>query len=814
MLNPFRSLTHSAARVALLVAFALAAISAEGTAQVAAAPGSNVTVTVRVRHDSASGAPVVSATVRSDNAAARTDASGNARLQLAPGTHTVTASRADLIPASLSLELHAGRDTTVTMALARQAASLEALVVSATRSERRVEDTPLRVEVIDEEEIAEKVAMTPGDISMMLNETSGLRVQATNPSLGGANVRIQGLSGRYSLILADGLPLYGGQAGGLGLLQIPPVDLGSVEIIKGSASALYGSSALGGVINLVSRRPSEEQTNTLLVNQTTRNGTDGVAFLAGPLAGEWSYTMLAGAHRQSQVDLDSDRWTDMPAYERALVRPRLHYSNGEGRTAFLTGGFTAEDRTGGTMDGGTVPGGGSYVESLRTLRADAGGVAHWLFSDGSMPDGSLLTMRGSAMQQKHDHRFGNVEEDDTHGTWFGEAALAIPDVLGDVPLTWIAGAAYERNTYDNGSVAGMDYRYSIPSVFAQVDADPATWIALSVSARLDAHSEFGTSVNPRVSALLRMPVSDGLFSQWTTRLSAGTGTFAPTPFTDETEATGLTPLLLPAGGLSSLEAETARNASLDVGGPMEISFGTLEFNATAFGSSVYNQLMVQQSGTFTPGGASRLELFNSPLPTRAWGGELLLRLTRELGHGDASENDRAIAAEPEAEVHLEGDEDDHHDEPPAFRLTATYTYLRSSRCDPDLVAPGAASSCSRVEVPLTPRHSAGMVASIEQHGSFRVGLELYYTGRQALEDNPFRSQSRRYLIVGMLGERTFHTPAGAARVFLNLENIANVRQTRFDPLLLPSRGPGGRWTTDAWTELHGFMANAGVRWEF
>ncbi|MBC7894067.1 MAG: TonB-dependent receptor plug domain-containing protein, partial [Cytophagaceae bacterium] len=86
-------------------------------------------------------------------------------------------------------------------------AEMEAVVVSATRSERRVEDVPLRVEVIDEEEIAEKVAMTPGDIAMMLNETAGLRVQSTSPSLGGANVRIQGLLGRYSLLLTDGLPL-------------------------------------------------------------------------------------------------------------------------------------------------------------------------------------------------------------------------------------------------------------------------------------------------------------------------------------------------------------------------------------------------------------------------------------------------------------------------------------------------------------------------------------------------------------------------------------------------------------------------------
>ena len=113
----------------------------------------------------------------------------------------------------------------------------------------------MRVEVVPGEEVQEKLMMTPGDVSMLLNETNGLRVQTTSPSLGGANVRIQGLRGRYTQILADGLPLYGGQTGSIGLLQIPPMDLGQVEVIKGVASALYGMSAIGGVVNLVSRRP-------------------------------------------------------------------------------------------------------------------------------------------------------------------------------------------------------------------------------------------------------------------------------------------------------------------------------------------------------------------------------------------------------------------------------------------------------------------------------------------------------------------------------------------------------------------------------
>jgi iron complex outermembrane receptor protein len=108
------------------------------------------------------------------------------------------------------------------------------------------------------------------------------------------------------------------------------------------------------------------------------------------------------------------------------------------------------------------------------------------------------------------------------------------------------------------------------------------------------------------------------------------------------------------------------------------------------------------------------------------------------------------------------------------------------------------------------------VASIEQEGKSRVGLEVYYTGRQTHErdGNPYRTNSREYVLVGLLGERAFETRAGLARFFVNLENLTNVRQTHFDPLVLPARGRGGRWSTDAWTELVGFTVNGGVRLTF
>ena len=164
--------------------------------------------------------------------------------------------------------------------------------------------------------------MTPGSVAMLIGETTGLRVQPTAPSLGAANVRIQGLRGRYSQVFADGLPLYGGQGDSFSLLQVPPLDLGQVEIIKGAASALYGASALGGVINLVSRRPTAPSREVLL-NLTSLGGSDATVWLAETPADRWNWTLISGFHRQSRRDLDDDGWTDAAGYERGMLRSRV-----------------------------------------------------------------------------------------------------------------------------------------------------------------------------------------------------------------------------------------------------------------------------------------------------------------------------------------------------------------------------------------------------------------------------------------------------------------------------------------------------------
>jgi iron complex outermembrane receptor protein len=699
--------------------------------------------------------PVHRAAVRAPGVTRLTDTSGIATLMVRSGPITLVVTRIGLVPDTVQLDLRPRQDTTLVVEVEEQPEGLASVVIAATRAERRVEDSPLRVEVVDEEELAEKVAMTPGDIVMMLNETSGLRVQMTSPSLGGAGVRIQGLQPRYSFVLNDGLPLYG-QASGLGLLQIPPMDLGRAEVIKGSASALYGPSALGGVINLVSRRPGADGVKELLLNQTSRGGTDAVFFGSTPTAENgWGATFLASGHRQTGNDIDRDGWIDMPEYTRGVFRPRAFYDNGGSRSFFATLGYTREDRTGGTLAGRNVPGAGAYVEGLETSRLD-GGLSGRMIVGGR----DVVSFRASAMRLDHAHQFGSVAEDDAHETGFAEISAAMPRGR----FMSVVGAAYQMDYYENRSVNGFDYSYHVPALFAQTDVDLHPSLVVSGSARVDRHDVYGTNLSPRVSLLLRAPAGSTL-AGWSSRLSAGGGTFAPTPFTEETEASGLSPLAT----FTNVKPERAQSASFDVGGPVSLPVGTLEVNAAAFASRVTNALETVPLSSATPNGATRIALVNAPISTNTSGVELLARWL----YDDA-------------------------------RFTASYAYTNARAWDSE------SGGLTRVDVPLTPRHTAGLVASLEKEEDRRFGLELYYTGSQRLKDNPYRAESKPYVVLGLLGEKWI----GKLRVFVNAENLLDVRQTRTDPLVLPARGAGGRWTTDVWSFLDGRTFNAGVRASF
>jgi iron complex outermembrane receptor protein len=579
------------------------------------------TGTVRVTVTSES-KPVAGAEVRVGDRKTTTSAEGSAALSVPSGSVTVVVALRGFVERSVTAVVTAGAETAVAVELEPQPEHTEQVVVTATRSEKRLQDEPLRVEVLGREEIEEKLLMTPGDIAMLLSETTGLRVQVTSPGLGAASLRIQGLRGRYTQLLSDGLPLYGGEAGSIGLLQIPPMDLGQVEVIKGVASSLYGGSALGGVVNLVSRKPGSEPEREMLINQTTQGQTNALVWLSGPVkeGSRWGYTFLGGVDRQLRHDVDEDGWVDVAGFDRLSARPRFTWDNGVGRSLFFTVGVMGENRRGGTLPGRTVTDGSSYVEALDTRRVDFGVVARWLVGT------KVASVRGSFMRRQHRHEFGATTEHDVQRTGFGEISLT--GTRGS--HTWVVGGAVQADDYQGREVTRADYNISGAAVFAQDEFVAHPRLTLAGSVRVDGYSRRGGFVSPRASALVRAP------GGWTVRASGGSGFFVARTVTEETEAAGLTPL----SSFDISEPERALSGSLDA----NREFGPVEFNGTVFASRVTNTLRMRPA---LAGPAPAYDLVPLSGPTRTTGVELLARIRRG-----------------------------------AVSLTPTYTYVHATEPDP------------------------------------------------------------------------------------------------------------------------------------
>jgi iron complex outermembrane receptor protein len=671
-------------------------------------------------------------TVRSAGQVARTDAEGKARLRLPIGPQVVSVTGIGYKPARASVVIYADSVVTLTIPVEMGEMMMAEVKVSATRIERLAGETPTRVEVLDQMEVDENTLMAPSGITMLLNETPGLRVFAASPSLGTGSVRILGLPGQYTSMLADGLPLYGGAMSALGPLDISPVDLQRVEIIKGAASALYGGQSLGGVINLISKEPSGK--NEILLNRRTLGVTDAAAWLSRRFNEEGSgVSLLASGTTQDRADIDSDFWSDQPEAKRWNVRPRLTLTDANGRSAFITAGYGYDDRS-----GGGITSAGSFLESLKSERADIG-------ARGILPmsDSGNYAFRASLSRNKREREFGssNVEIERSL-TGFAEVTRAITGSWGGAVL----GSAVQYDHFANWSNAAYDHRWVTPGVFATAERafGPVT---LSLSARGDFHPEAGTQVTERVAALVK-PIED-----WSVRVSAGTGFAPPTATNEETEAIGLRSIQ-PG---PPLRRERSFGSMLDINGRLVGA----ELLVTAYASVIDDAIQLMDMGN------GNTMLMNANASTRIGG------------------------VEGAAIWRFEGG-----------KFLGTYGYSRGTRPD--------AMTAAREPIPMVPRHRGGGDLMFEKEGKYRWGIEGIWYGVQSLDDNPYRAESKPYLYTMAIYMRQF----GRLEAVLNFENLLDVRQTKTDPLVRPSPGMGGRWTTDLWAPVEGFMANAAVRFRW
>ena len=483
----------------------------------------------------------------------------------------------------------------------------EEVVVKATRISRTIANIPTRVEVISGEELVEKGNMKPGDIRMMLNESTGIQTQQTSATSFNSGIRIQGLEGRYTQILRDGYPLYSGFSGGLSILQIAPLDLQQVEVIKGAASTLYGGGAIAGLVNLVSKIPVKKREFSFLANGTSAGGLDLSGFYRQRY-GKSGLTLFASRNSNRPFDPADIGLTAIPKFERYTINPRL-FLYGKNTTADFGVTYITENRTGGSID--YIKNGGSgFFEKNNTDRISTQlGIAH------KLNDASILQFKNSYNRFDRVITIPTYKFDALQQSSFSELTWNRNGQKAD----WVIGAnVLTDDLAEQGQTADpkRDYHYNTYGVFVQNAWSVSDKFVLETGLRGDYVNEYGFELLPRVSAMIR--VSPKL----TTRIGGGFGYKTPTIFTEEAERIQFQNLL-------PIDINNSKNER-SIGGNWDIIYRTtigavgFSLNHLFFYTKLNNPLVLVGA----PGGKVQCQNSTGYLDTK--GMETNLRLT--YGH--------------------------------------------------------------------------------------------------------------------------------------------------------------------------------------
>jgi outer membrane receptor for ferrienterochelin and colicins len=563
-----------------------------------------------------------------------------------------------------------GKDTLV-LVLERESEEMEEVVISSTRSTRTIENIPTRVEFIGGEELEEKGNMKPGDIRMMLNESTGIQTQQVSATSANSSIRIQGLDGRYTQMLKDGFPMYGGFAGGLGLLQTPPLDLKQVEVIKGASSTLYGGGAIAGLVNLISKAPTEEKDLRFLVNGTSAGGLDLSGFY-GQKFEKAGLTVFAARSSNKPYDPSSTGFTAIPKTERYVFNPKLFFYFSPKTKMNVGVNTTFEDRTGGDIQ--YIKGKGdsthSYFEKNKTSRFSTQFSLEHQFGENSN-----LLVKNSVNNFYRTITIPGYTFDGKQWSTYSEITYANNHEKTD----WVAGLnVYTDNfkEYPKDSFPKRNYEQNTIGGFIQNTWKANNWLQVETGVRGDYVIDYGFVFLPRVSTLFKIS------PKLTSRLGGGFGYKTPTIFTEETERIQYRSVLPVSPDANKLEKSYGANFDLNYRTSLFDKI-SLSVNQLFFYTRISNPLLLGNA----PGNLYQLVNGDGFIDTRGWETNI------KLAYGD-------------------------------FKLFIGYTFT-----DAQLNNGG-----TKRENPLTAKHRLNNVLMYEIEDKWKVGLEAYYYSRQSLND--------------------------------------------------------------------------------
>ena len=439
-----------------------------------------------------------------------------------PGKYTLIASTIGYISFSQSIVVKKGQEQQIDIDLKPSIESLDEMVVTGTMKPVSRLESPVPVEVYKPTFFKKNPTAS---IFEALQNVNGVRPQINCSVCNTGDIHINGLEGPYTLVLIDGMPIVSGLGTVYGLSGIPNSLIEQIEIVKGPASTLYGSEAVGGLINIITK------------NNLTAPVFSGDSFITD--WGEYNLdigtkvnlgkktSLLLGINYfkyDNPIDNNGDNFTDLTLQDRISIFQKWNFTRKNSRILSLAGRFFYEDRWGGELQWTPEFRGGDeiYGESIYTRRWEVLGKYQLPFKEQLMLSFSY-----------NDHSQNSV---------YGDVSYLADQRIGFTQLTWdkslgkhsiLAGSALRYNYYDDNTPATSDLNGNkpdeviIPSIFLQDEIAFNKKHSLLLGVRYDYDNRHGSIFTPRGAYRFKFTDTDIL------RLNAGTGFRVVNLFTEE-----------------------------------------------------------------------------------------------------------------------------------------------------------------------------------------------------------------------------------------------------------------------------------------
>ncbi len=638
--------------------------------------------------------PLISASVSipSVNRSGISDSTGIATISnLSPGKYEVQVSYVGFTDTKVSVTIPLS-DQPFEIGIEPEDEEEEEVIIQSTRTSRTIKNTPTRVETIELEEIDEKSNMRPSNVSMLLHESTGIQVQQTSATSGNASIRIQGLDGRYTQLLKDGFAGFGNFASGLSVLEIPPLDLKQVEIIKGPASPLFGGGAIAGVINFISKTPREKAENSIVFNQSNIGQTN-LGYFSSKKGRSTGYTFFGAVNNQKLFDVDDDDFTELPRSFDFTLHPKLFIYPNENTTFIIGNSFMMADRKGGDVQviRNKADNFHRYFEENNTIR----NLTTLELQKKLSAEKNLTIKQSLSIFDRH------IEIPDYH--FDGISYNSFTDVALLTNLTnhsIVSGATFIYDKFDEtqNSVDNRDNKNLTGGIYVQDTWDASEKIKLETGLRFDytnysnnlfSNSEF--LVLPRISLLVKYN------EKLSSRIGAGLGYKVPTLFTERTENIQYRGVLQ----LDDVRSERSYGGTADINYRAEIAHDLeFSFNNMFYYTWINRPLVLEQVGLST------YFFENATRPVKSMGFETNAKFIYKHN----------------------------------FKLFLGYTFT-------DVYAKYLTGNQF---LPLVPKHKFNSALIYEKHEFLKAGLEGYYTSPQFLY-NGFKTEG--YWELGFMVEK-------------------------------------------------------------